>query len=84
MARALDIATFPERIVVASDLSEVLCVADDGEVVEDLGEVSAGLEPHAHRAHFGDAPGEVLGDNDLDFVASASHIQNSGPHRRGS
>ena len=43
MARALDIATFAELVVVASELSEVLTIEDDGEVVEDLAEVSGGL-----------------------------------------
>ena len=35
MARALDIATFAELVVVASDLIEVLSIEGDGEVVED-------------------------------------------------
>ena len=40
MARALGIAPF---VVVAADLSEVLSVEDDGEVMEDLGQVGGGL-----------------------------------------
>ena len=40
MARALALATF---VVVAADLSEVLSVEDEGEVVEELGEMSGGL-----------------------------------------
>ena len=43
LARALDIATFAEFVVVAPDLSEVLTIEDDGEVVEDLGDESGGL-----------------------------------------
>ena len=35
MARAIDIATLADLVVVASDLSEVLSVEGDGEVVED-------------------------------------------------
>ena len=40
MARALALAPF---VVVAADLSEVLSVEDEGEVVEELGEMSGGL-----------------------------------------
>ena len=40
MAGAFDIATL---VVVAVDLSEVLSVEGDGEVVEELGDVSGGL-----------------------------------------
>ena len=35
-------ARFAEFVVVAADLSEVLAVEDDGEVVEDLGDESGG------------------------------------------
>ena len=35
IARAIDIATFADLVAVASDLSEVLSVEGDGEVVED-------------------------------------------------
>ena len=40
MARALSLATLD---VVAGDLSEVLTVEGDGEVVEQLGELGGGL-----------------------------------------
>ena len=40
MARALALATF---VVVAADLSEVLSVEGEGEVVEELGELGGGL-----------------------------------------
>ena len=40
MARALGIEPI---VLVAADLSEVLVVEDDGEVVEDLGQVGGGL-----------------------------------------
>ena len=40
MAEAFDIAPL---VVVAADLSEVLSVEGDGEVVEELGDVSGGL-----------------------------------------
>ena len=40
MARALVLATF---VVVAADLSEVLPIEGEGEVVEELGEMNGGL-----------------------------------------
>ena len=43
VARAFGMARFAEFVVVASDLSEVLTIEDDGEVVEDLGDESGGL-----------------------------------------
>ena len=56
MARALDIATFAERVVVAPDLSEVLCVEDDGEVVEDLGEATPRERAEGGGASAREAP----------------------------
>ena len=43
VARAFGMARFAEFVVVASDLSEVLAIEDDGEVVEALGDESGGL-----------------------------------------
>ena len=43
MARAFDIATFAEFVVVAADRSEVLTVECNGEVVGEIGDVSGGL-----------------------------------------
>ena len=52
MAEAFDIAPL---VVVAADLSEVLSVEGDGEVVEELGDVSGGLVAEFVRARGGKA-----------------------------